>query len=146
MAEETAAGVADVWRGHVRAWQQPGMSRNAYCLEHGLDVWRFHCWVGRLRGEFRRPVGQQPRRGRSAEKSSPRHTGAGGGEAVDACEGGGAAVTAGDGGPGGFVPVTVIDEDASPPAEERPPAATEGAEGRPPVERSRCSWTAWSCA
>jgi hypothetical protein len=27
--------------------------------------------------------------------------------------------------------VTVIDEDASPPAEERPPAATEGAEGRP---------------
>ena len=70
---------AAFWRGHVEVWRHSGLSRSAYCREHGLDGRSFHDWAGRA-----------GRGGRSRTGSAP--------QAQGICSEG-----------GGFVPVLVAD-------------------------------------
>lgn len=46
---------AAFWREHIRSWRTSGLSRTAYCQDHGLKLRSFHAWVTRLRHSFRRP-------------------------------------------------------------------------------------------
>jgi len=36
------------WYCHIRDWRQSGLSRTAYCIEHGLSRYAFYYWFKRL--------------------------------------------------------------------------------------------------
>ena len=37
------------WQEQVAAWNRSGLSKAAFCREHGLRIWQFHYWCGALR-------------------------------------------------------------------------------------------------
>ena len=52
----TREGRRAYWQSQVRQWQRSGLSKQAYCREHGLKAASLYRWCARLRaGETTQP-------------------------------------------------------------------------------------------
>lgn len=36
------------WRGVIDTWRGSGLSKAAFCREHGIGIWQFYYWAQRL--------------------------------------------------------------------------------------------------
>ena len=57
MSTETRATKREHWRTILDQWRQSGLSKAAFCREHGIAAWQFHYWFRRLSPSSPEPDG-----------------------------------------------------------------------------------------
>lgn len=66
----------EYWSRHVAAWRRSGLTKKAYCEQHGLSYWSLRNWDGKLAetADQRQPLVELARAGGRAKDAEQHAT------------------------------------------------------------------------